>query len=195
MLKSLLPIVGGLLLECVPMVAFFVTSYFMSFLHATMIYVALTAIVVGVIKQTANRLPYLSLIFGMFVIGSGILTILFNEPHILIFADTLYFFMGAAVLGYSLTTHRTLVERLFGYAFDLTQHGWRILTWQWVAVFLIAGISNEIVRVTMSPEWWIGFQFWRAIAINIFILVQIPYCHWHRVPETTNRFGVRHTFK
>ena len=174
-----------------PMVAFFVASYFMSFLHATMIYVALTAIVIGIIKQTANRLPYLSLIFGVFVIGSGILTILFHEPHILIFADTLYFFMGAAVLAYSLTTKKTVIERLFDYAFDLTPAGWRILTWQWVGIFLIAGVSNEIVRLTMSPEWWIGFQFWRAIFINICVIFQLPFSRHYRKTDTTNAWGIR----
>jgi intracellular septation protein len=191
----MLRFIGNLLLESVPMIAFYIASFYLGFLESTAIYVALTLLVIAIIKHTADRLPYLSLIFGVFVVGSGALTLLLHEPQILIFADTLYFFMGAAVLSYSLTTHRTLVERLFGYAFDLTHHGWRILTWQWVAVFLFAGISNEIVRLTMSPEWWIGFQFWRAIAINVFILVQIPYCHRHRVPETTNWFGVRLSYK
>ncbi len=191
----MLRFVGNLLLECLPMIAFYVVSFYLTFLESTAIYVVLTALVIFIIKYTADRLPYLSIIFGVFVVGSGALTLLLKEPQILIFADTLYFFMGAAVLGYSLTTHRTLVERLFGYAFDLTPRGWRILTWQWVGVFLIAGISNEIVRIFMSPEWWIGFQFWRAIAINMFILVQIPYCYWYRVPETTNRFGVRLSYR
>lgn len=188
-------VLSGLALECLPMVAFYIASFFYSFLEATALYVVLTALVIIIIKHTADRLPYLSLIFGVFVIGSGVLSLLFHEPQILIFADTLYFFMGAAVLAYSLTTTRTLTERLFDYAFDLTPRGWRILTWQWVGVFVIAGASNEIVRLTMSPEWWIGFQFWRAIGINVFVVAQIPFCYWHRNPETTNHFGVRHTFR
>ncbi len=177
------------------MVAFFIASYRLNFLEATGVYVLTTALAVYIIKHLANRLPYLSLIFGFFVIGSGLLSIIFREPQILIIADSIYFFLGAFWLLRSLMTPYTLTERLFGYAFDLSPQGWRHLTWQWVAVFIVAGISNEIVRVTMSPEWWIGFQFWRAILINLVVVLQMPFCRYYRNPATTNYLGFRIHFK
>ncbi len=183
--------ISNLLLECLPMVVFYVVSFYVTFLEATALYVLLTALVIIFIKYTADRLPYLSIIFGVFVIGSGVATLAFKEPQFLIFSDTLYFFMGAAVLAYSLTTNRTLIERLFSYAFDLTKHGWRVLTWQWIIIFLLAGATNEIVRLTMTPEWWVGFQFWRGILINVCIVLQIPLCSLYRNQETTSRWGVR----
>jgi intracellular septation protein len=188
MIRTLLSFV----LECLPLVAFFVASFYMSFLEATGLYVALTAIVVFIIKEMSARLPYLSLTFGVFVIGSGILSILFREPAILIIADSVYFFLGAFILLASLNTPTTLTERMFSYAFDLSPHGWRVVTWQWVLVFVAAGISNEVVRVMMTPEWWIGFQFWRALAINFVVLFQLPFYRLYRNTETTNAFGFRH---
>ncbi len=180
-----------LLIECVPMVAFFVVSFWYNFWESTLIYVALTLMVVAYLYIVAARLPYLSLIFGVFVIGSGVLTLLFDNPDILIFADSVYFFLGAAVLTWSLYTPRTAVERLFAYAFDITPEGWRILTYIWISIFLVAGISNEAVRLTMSPEWWIKFQFWRGIAINICVLGLLPISRRYRNPATTNMYGIR----
>ncbi len=177
-------------LECVPMLLYYVVSFRYDFHTSTAIYVVATAVVVALMLFLQKRLPYLSLIFGFFVIASGVATIFSENPDIIIFSDTVYFLFGAAVLGYSLTRRRTLLEVLFSPSFAITQTGWRVLTWSWITVFIIAGVTNELVRIYMTPEWWIGFQFWRGCAIAGISLIFIGITRRHRLPEATP-WGIR----
>lgn len=178
------------LLECVPMIVFYVASYHYNFIQSTLLYVYVTFIVITIMLLYQKRLPALSLIFGFFVIVSGLLTYVVDDPDIIIFSDTVYFLLGAAVLFWSLWWSRPLLHLLFGNSFDLVPAGWRLLTWSWIAIFLIAGISNEIVRHTMTPEWWIGFQFWRSIIIVVLAFFLFPICRRYRNQLTTNTWGV-----
>lgn len=183
------------LLECVPMVAYYVASYHYNFITSTLLYVYITIGVVAVMLLYQKRLPALSLIFGFFVIVSGVLTFLGDDPDIIIFSDTVYFLLGAAILYRSRSWSKSLLERLFGQSFDLLPAGWRLMTWYWFLIFLVAGISNEVVRHTMTPEWWIGFQFWRSLIIVALAFCLFPVCRQFRNPLTTTPWGVRITSK
>ncbi len=173
------------------MVVYYIASYHYNFISSTLFYVYATIGVVAVMFLYQKRLPALSLIFGFFVIVSGILTFFGDNPDIIIFSDTVYFLLGAAVLYRSHSWSKPLLERLFGHSFDLLPTGWRVMTWYWFSVFLIAGVSNEIVRHTMTPEWWIGFQFWRGLIILGIAFCLFPVCRRYRNPTTTNAWGVR----
>ena len=173
------------------MVAFFAAAQWLSFIEATAIYVVTTLLVVIIIGFGSRRLPYLSLIFGAFVIGGGGLSILFDYPDILIFADTIYFFSGIAAILWFLKTDKTLVERLFGHTFALTPRGWQLLNWQWILVFSLAGISNEIVRAVATPEWWIGFQFWRGVGIVLLTIGNLYITHHYRDEAVAGAWGIR----
>ncbi len=177
-------------LECVPMVLYYVVSFRTDFRTSTALYVLVTLVVVVVMLTLQKRLPYLSLIFGFFVIASGIATVYSDNPDIIILSDTIYFLFGAVVLGISLWTKRTLLEVLFAPSFAITKTGWRVLTLLWIGVFLVAGVTNEIVRITMTPEWWIGFQFWRGCAIAGISILFFFVSRHYRLPEATP-WGIR----
>ncbi len=177
-------------LECAPMLFYYIVSYRFDFHTSTALYVVASAIVVVLMLFLQKRLPYLSLIFGFFVIASGVATIFTKNPDIIILSDSIYFLFGAAVLGYSLTRKRTLLEVLFSPSFAITQKGWLILTWSWITVFIIAGITNELVRIYMTPEWWIGFQFWRGCIITLITFGFLVITKRHRLPEATP-WGIR----
>lgn len=72
------------------MIAFYVISFFVTFLEATAIYVALTAIVIVLILDTANRLPYLSMILGVIGYRFGNTSVTLWHSQILSFAGTFY---------------------------------------------------------------------------------------------------------
>lgn len=177
-------------LECLPMIIYYVVSFRTDFRTSTALYVLATLVVVILMLTLQKRLPYLSLIFGFFVIAAGIATVFSNNPDIIILSDTIYFLLGATVLSISLYRRRTLLEVLFAPSFALTRTGWRVLTMLWISVFLIAGVTNEIVRLTMTPEWWIGFQFWRGCAIALVSLLFFFVSRHYRSPEG-NAWGIR----
>lgn len=179
-------------LECVPMLIYYAVSFRFDFRTSTALYVGATLLVVVLMLLLQKRLPYLSLIFGFFVVAAGIATVFSDNPDIIIFSDSVYFLFGAAYLGYTLTRRRTLLQILFDPAFAVSTKGWRILTWCWILVFVTAGVTNEIVRIYMTPEWWIGFQFWRGCAITLVSLGFFYITRRHRLPEATP-WGIRVT--
>ncbi|MFM2423620.1 MAG: hypothetical protein RLZZ70_5 [Candidatus Parcubacteria bacterium] len=172
------------------MVLFYVVSFYYDFFTSTLLYVLATLLVVIIMLLREKRLPYLSLIFGFFVIASGIATIASNNPDILIVSDSIYFFLGAIILLDSTRRNKTILELLFSPSFAITHAGWQTLTWLWIAIFIVAGTTNELVRIFMTPEWWIGFQFWRGCAIAAisvgFLLVTKKY----RLPDAS-AWGIR----
>ncbi len=190
MLKTL----AYFLLECAPMIVYYVVSFYTDFRTSTALYVLATLVVVILMLILQKRLPYLSLIFGFFVIAAGIATVFSNNPDIIILSDSIYFLLGATVLGISLYRRRTLLEVLFAPSFAITSTGWRVLTILWMSIFIIAGVTNEIVRLTMTPEWWIGFQFWRGCAITIVSVLFFFVSRHYRLPEASP-WGIRLTSK
>lgn len=176
--------------ECLPMVFYYGVSFYTDFRSATTLYVLSTLIVVVVMFLLQKRLPYLSLLFGFFVITAGLATIFTDNPDIIILSDSVYFFLGTILLCISLKTKHTLLEKLFGSSFALQPTGWRVLTKLWIGVFLSAGITNELVRIYMTPEWWIGFQFWRGCVIIGFSILFLFVCRRYRLP-TASSWGIR----
>lgn len=174
------------------MILYYVVSFHYNFRTSTALYVVASAVVVALMLYLQKRLPYLSLIFGFFVVASGIATVFSDNPDIIILSDSIYFLFGAAYLGYTLTRRRTLLQVLFEPSFAISSKGWRTLTWCWIIVFIIAGVTNEIVRIYMTPEWWIGFQFWRGCAIALVSLGFIYISRHYRLPEASP-WGIRIT--
>lgn len=172
------------------MVLYYVISFYTDFRTSTALYVVATLIVVAIMLYLAKRLPYLSLIFGFFVVASGVATVFSHNPDIIIFSDSLYFLLGAFLLGLSLRQRRTFLEILFSPSFAITTEGWKVLTWLWITVFLVAGVTNELVRIFMTPEWWIGFQFWRGCAIAGLSVLFLFVCRHYRLPEASP-WGIR----
>ncbi len=44
--------------------------------------------------------------------------------------------------------------------FDLTDEGWRCLTWRWAFFFFVLAALNEIVWRTQTTDTWVAFKVW-----------------------------------
>jgi intracellular septation protein len=179
------------ILECLPILVLFVAGQYTDFFTALWYYLGSVLVAIIGIGIIARRFPYISVIFGSVIIASSLLSHHFNEPDILIFADSLYFFVAASALAISQWYGRNLMKFLFQPTFSITEEGWRILLWRWVVVLLIAGISNEIVRLTQTPEFWIDFQFYRSCLVLLFACTQFTLTRQYRIPDSSTPWGIR----
>lgn len=176
-------------LELSPALAFYIAGQHLTFAGATWVYIATMTVVLAISMAVTRRLPYLSLLFGFFVISSGLLSIATATPDILIVADTIYFALTAIVIWIT-SHHRTsIMERFFGNTFGMSKRGWYILSRNWTLVLIIAAISNEMVRFMATPEFWIDYQFWRGIVLIAFASTQFYVSSHYRLPGTS-RLGV-----
>lgn len=180
-----------LFLEMLPIIVFFVVGQYLPFLDALVVYLIVTLLTIGIILHISKRISYLAVIFGVIIIGSGILSIWLQNPDILLVADTLYY-LGAAVVLFILKFNNVnLLQMLFGGTFAMTDVGWNILTNRWTILLALAGICNEIVRQFGNTHDWLLFQLVRTFVFLIFATYQFTLTRKYRIVEKTTRWGIR----
>jgi intracellular septation protein A len=179
------------IIECLPLAVLFGAGQYTSFYNAIWWYLGSVIAAILLIGHLAKRFPYLSVVFGLVIIVSGTLSNLYQKPDIIIFADSLYYFCAAIALVVGWLRGVNLLQKLVGPTFSMEKRGWDILLWRWVAVLILAGVSNELVRILETPEFWIEFQFYRTIVILSFATSQLFLTRQYRILGETNPWGVR----
>jgi intracellular septation protein len=59
--------------------------------------------------------------------------------------------------------------------FDLTDEGWRKLTFRWAIFFFVLAALNEIVWRTQSTDFWVSFKVFGIMPLTVaFALAQTP---------------------
>ena len=63
--------------------------------------------------------------------------------------------------------NRLFIKYVFAEAFDLTEKGWRRLTWRWGIFFLSLAVLNEAVWRNTSTATWVSFKVWGIMQPDI----------------------------
>jgi len=119
------------------------------------------------------------------------MTLHFTSEQFLIFGDSLFYFLMAAVVTLGLLANRLVLKAIFEATFAMHDKGWRILSWRWAAIFLLAGVGNELVRIYLTPEIWIDYKFVKVVIIAIFGFWQFNLARRYRIPGISNEWGLR----
>lgn len=177
--------------DSVPILVLYIASRFYEFFTAVGIFVVATIITIGLSWWYVRRLPLLPVVVGVFVIVFGSLSIFFQNSNVIIFADSLYYFLGSLILLTSYRSNTLILRSFFGDIFALTEQGWRILTLRWGIFFLLIAMSNEAVRILATPETWIDFKFYKLFFIILFGIYQFSVAKKYRIVSESNRLGLR----
>lgn len=180
-----------LLIDFGPVLTLFIAGRIVDFFTAITYFLIATAVAMLISWLYERRVPLVPIGVGSFVLIFGSASILLQESDIIIFADTIYYTVGALVLGLSLWKNELLLKRLFSGTFAISDAGWRILSVRWLYLFVAAAILNEGVRLGLSPEAWIDFKFYKVIFITLFGLYQFRLAHQYRLPNVSNVWGLR----
>ncbi len=108
------------------------------------------------------------------VLVAGGLTLLLKDPSFIKWKPTAFYWgLAAAFLASGYIGSRTLVERMFGKAFSLSDaRTWRRLNVAWVGFFLVCGILNLYVAYGFSEEIWVQFKlFGLALGLPVLFLL------------------------
>jgi len=71
--------------------------------------------------------------------------------------------------------NKPLLPVLFDGAFQITEEGWRKLTYRWAVFFLVLAALNEIIWRTQSTDFWVGFKTFGVLPLTVlFGLAQAP---------------------
>jgi intracellular septation protein len=140
---------------------------------ATFMIAVLVALAIGYsIERRVSPMPVVTAV--LVLIFGGLTLYLKNDTFIKMKPTVLYAFFGLTLLG-GLAFGRLFVKYVFAAAFELSEEGWRKLTWRWGFFFLTLAAVNEIVWRSQPTATWVKFKVFGIIPlIMLFALAQTP---------------------
>src|SRR5260370_21086876 len=145
-----------LVTELGPLVVFFVANAkFHLFVATGAFMVAVVAAMIASYVVT-RHVPIMALVTGVVVLVFGTLTLVLHDETFIKDNPTILYGLFAAVLGGGLLFGRSFIAIMFDQVFNLTPHGWRILTFRWAVFFVAIAVLHEAGRVTATTECRVG---------------------------------------
>ena len=163
-----------LALDLGPLIVFFVSFQFLGIYGATAAFMVavLVALAIGFVRE--RKLAPMPLFTAVLVIVFGGLTLyLKNDVFIKMKPTVLYAFMGLVLIA-GLVFNRLFIKYVFAQAFDLSEEGWRALTWRWAIFSLGLACLNEIIWRNFSTAVWVDFKVAIWPLVFVFALAQTP---------------------
>jgi intracellular septation protein len=180
------PQIRRLFLDLGPLFLFFLAFQFAGIFAATFIFMiaVLAALALGWhLEKRLSPIPVITAILVM--IFGGLTLYLRNDVFIKMKPTVLYTIFGLTLLG-GLFYDRLFIKYVFREAFELTERGWRGLTWRWGIFFLVLAGLNEAVWRNASTAAWVSFKVWGIMSlIFLFALAQTPFLLKHHADTET----------
>ena len=161
--------------ELGPLIVFFVANAKYHLIVATGAF--MVAIVTAMIASyvVTRHVPIMAVVTGVIVIVFGTLTLVLHDETFIKVKPTIIYGLFAAILGGGLLFGRSFIAIMFDQMFNLTAHGWRILTARWALWFFAMAVLNEIIWRTQSTDFWVSFKVFGMVPLTmLFAITQMP---------------------
>jgi intracellular septation protein len=151
---------------------------------ATGIFVVATVIALGISYLLTRKLPIMPVVSGIVVVVFGGLTLFLQDETFIKLKPTIVNTMFGLVLLGGLYFRKPLLQIVLDSVFELTEEGWRKLTFRWALFFFALAILNEIVWRTQTTDFWVSFKVFGIMPLTIaFALAQTPLLLRHEVKK------------
>jgi intracellular septation protein len=191
---SHLPPVLKLALEMGPLVVFFLANAYGDRVFGTdadqRIYVATGLFMVAVLLSLVvtyaltRSLPVMPLITAVVVVIFGGLTLYLRDDTFIKMKPTIVNTLFGLALGLGLFFKKNLLKIVLDTVFELTEEGWRQLTWRWMLFFFFLAVLNEAVWRTQTTDFWVAFKVWGTMPITLlFAFAQVPVLLKHQIKK------------
>ena len=179
-----------LLIDLVPLLAFFTAFRFLGIVEATAVLIAATLAALIASKVLLGKIDAMLIVTAVLVTVFGGLTYFFGDPRFIKMKPTVVNILFASALGFGLLTGRMFLKSMLGEAFQLTDAGWRLLTLRWIAFFVVLAGLNEIVwRSYNTPETeyiWVNFKVFGILVLTlVYFALQAPLLKRYAVSPTS----------
>jgi intracellular septation protein len=164
-----------LALDIGPLVLFFAANARFGIFIATAAFMAAVLVALIVSYAVTRHVAIMPLVTALIVLIFGTLTlVLHNETFIKLKPTIIYLLFGGTLAG-GLMFGKSFLGILFDSVFDLTDEGWRKLTWRWVWFFFALAVINEIVWRNFSTDVWVSFKLFGVVPLTfLFGAAQYP---------------------
>jgi intracellular septation protein len=161
--------------ELGPLLIFFFVNAKSNLFVATGVF--MVAVVVAIIAAyvVTRHVPLMAIVTAVVVVVFGTLTLILHDETFIKMKPTIVYTLFAAILGGGLLFGRSFIAIMFDQMFNLTPHGWRILTFRWALWFLAMAVVNEIIWRTQSTDFWVTFKVFGMVPLTmLFAITQMP---------------------
>ena len=173
-----------LALEAGPLAVFFVANQLTEIMMATALFMVAATVAVALSIKLERRIPLMPVIGCGFVLAFGGLTLVLDDELFIKIKPTVVNLLFAALLFTGLALKRDWMKLVLGPVMQLTDQGWRILSWRWAVFFIFLAIVNEVVWRNFSTEFWAGFKLFGMLPLTLtFALLQVPVLLKHGLEE------------
>lgn len=164
-----------LVLDIGPLVLFFAINAKLGIYAATGVFMVAVLLALGVAYALTRRVEIMPLVTAVVVLIFGGLTLVFHDDLFIKLKPTIiYVLFGGALVG-GMLFNKPLLGMLFDSVFNLTEEGWRKLTWRWAIFFFVLAVLNEIVWRTQSTDFWVSFKLFGVVPLTfVFAALQYP---------------------
>lgn len=165
-----------------PLVVFFLGNSYFGIYYATAMFMAATAISLGISYAIERKLSPMPIVTGAVVMVFGGLTIWLADDLFIKLKPTIVNSIFASILITGLLTGRLFLKFLLDSAIQMNDDAWKTFTYRWVGFFIFLAILNEVVWRTQDTDFWVGFKLWGVFPITVlFAVAQTPFLLKHQV--------------
>jgi intracellular septation protein len=174
-----------LVLDIGPLVLFFIANQRFGIFAATAAFMTAVLVALAVSYAMTRHLAMMPIITAVVVLIFGSLTLLLHDDLFIKLKPTIIYVLFAGALFGGLLFGKSLLGLVLDSVFDLTEEGWRKLTWRWAVFFVVLAVLNEVVWRTQSTDFWVNFKVFGVLPLTfIFGALQYPLLVKYAPPES-----------
>jgi intracellular septation protein len=164
-----------LVLDLGPLLLFFFANSHYGIFAATATFMVAVLAALAVSYAMTRHLPIMPVVTAIIVVVFGGLTLFLHDATFIKVKPTIIYALFGAVLLGGLIFNKPLLGVVFDSLFQLTEEGWRRLTWRWAIFFFALAVLNEIVWRNASTNVWVDFKVFGVVPLTfIFAALQYP---------------------
>jgi intracellular septation protein len=164
-----------LVLDIGPLVLFFAINARLGIFVATAAFMAAVLVALAVSYAMTRHIAIMPLVTAVIVSVFGGLTLILHNDMFIKLKPTIIYLLFGGTLAAGLAFGRSFLGVLFDSVFDLTEEGWRKLTWRWAFFFFALAALNEIVWRNFSTDFWVSFKLFGVVPLTfLFAALQYP---------------------
>ena len=177
---------GRWLIEYGPLILFFIVNYATGILWATAALVLATVIALTLSWVLDRHIPMMTLLGGIAVTFFGGLTWVLDDPFYIKIKPTVISLLIAVILIGGQLAGRNPLKAMLGSKLQLSDTGWRQVTWMWAAMFATSAGANELAWRMLSDDGWVTFKLFGLTGISVvFAMLTIPIMSRHSLVDLT----------